>query len=301
MNLRKHIVTDKVLEQQVVDTIVQKAKGMYGHYAQHLLIYARFLMAQFHVEILEGQLNRKKFRAALQSLSDQLNNVYDSIMDRIWNQNEERSRIANFTLEWITYAKRQLQVDELLHAIAIYLEPHNTDIDLDDLMNPDDLISFCAGIVTIDQESNIIRLVHYTAQNYLLSKLPSLKAHSSIARTCLSYFGLEVFAQPILDRSSFVDQLNKYKLSHYMGQYWGEHAEANEKYLTTALFDTFGSPGRRVVEFQLALYFRHSSFHRPGSVSFVHVIARNGLSLVGQAYLDKAISSGKFSSLLLIN
>lgn len=35
------------------------------------------------------------------------------------------------------------------------------------LMNFDRLINSCAGLVTVDQESQIIQLVHHTAQKFL--------------------------------------------------------------------------------------------------------------------------------------
>jgi hypothetical protein len=40
-------------------------------------------------------------------------------------------------------------------------------LDEDNIPVVEDIISVCAGLVTIDKESNVIRLVHYTTQDYL--------------------------------------------------------------------------------------------------------------------------------------
>jgi len=85
-------------------------------------------------------------------------------MERICNQDEDDAQLAKRTLSWISYALRPLTVKEIQHAIAV--EPSEKELDEEALPDEELLISVCAGIVTIDQESNIIRLVHYTTQEY---------------------------------------------------------------------------------------------------------------------------------------
>jgi hypothetical protein len=81
-------------------------------------------------------------------------------MERINRQKEGFQLLANNVLLWITCAKRPLTTIELQHAIAVEID--EPELDEDNLPDIDDLISVCAGLVTIDKESNIIRLVHYT-------------------------------------------------------------------------------------------------------------------------------------------
>jgi len=59
---------------------------------------------------------------------------------------------------------RPLNTMEPLHALAV--EVAQPRLDKDDLMRIEILISLCAGLVTVNQESRIIRLVHYTTQEY---------------------------------------------------------------------------------------------------------------------------------------
>ena len=72
---------------------------------------------------------------------------------------ESRSRRRR-TCCWISFSQRPLTVTELHYAHAITLE--TTEIDDHDLIDEESITSVCAGLVTIDKESSVIRLVHYT-------------------------------------------------------------------------------------------------------------------------------------------
>jgi hypothetical protein len=48
----------------------------------------------------------------------------------------------------------------------VSIEPGDKALDSDDIYDVEGVISVCAGLVTVDEESNIIRLVHYTTQEY---------------------------------------------------------------------------------------------------------------------------------------
>lgn len=65
-------------------------------------------------------------------------------------------------ISWITYAKRPLTTPELQHALAT--EVGHQDLVRDNISDVEDMVSACAGLVTVDKESDIVRLVHYTTQ-----------------------------------------------------------------------------------------------------------------------------------------
>ena len=46
------------------------------------------------------------------------------------------------------------------------MEVGESNLDEDNLPEIEDMVSVCAGLVTIDEESNVIRLVHYITQEY---------------------------------------------------------------------------------------------------------------------------------------
>jgi hypothetical protein len=79
----------------------------------------------------------------------------------------------------------------LLRAIALSLEPDMERLEEEDLIDIELLLSSCAGLVILNQEDGVIRLVHYTTQDYLEWQLAKVEANTSIARVCLMCFGLE--------------------------------------------------------------------------------------------------------------
>jgi hypothetical protein len=46
------------------------------------------------------------------------------------------------------------------------VEPGEAELDPENKPEVDDIVSVCAGLVVVDQESDVIRLVHYTKQEY---------------------------------------------------------------------------------------------------------------------------------------
>lgn len=90
--------------------------------------------------------------------------VYDEAWKRIEGQDADSEDLAKQVLLWITCSKRQLTTSELQYALAV--EPDTDELDEDNLPQIEDIVSVCAGLVTIDEQSDIVRLVHYTIQEY---------------------------------------------------------------------------------------------------------------------------------------
>jgi hypothetical protein len=122
-----------------------------------------------------------------------LRKAYENAFQRIESQMTGDCELAKKVLSWITLAKRPLTISELSFALAV--EPNESAIDPDNIHDSDDLVSVCAGLVVVDQESAIIRLVHYTAQEYLEQTVdawnPGGRLH--LATTCLTYLAFDVF------------------------------------------------------------------------------------------------------------
>lgn len=90
--------------------------------------------------------------------------AYKAAMERIESQVPDHLTLAKQTLTWITCAKRPLNMTELRHALAV--EANSTKLDEDVLPEIEDMAMVCVRLVTIDEEGGIIRLVHYTTQEY---------------------------------------------------------------------------------------------------------------------------------------
>ena len=106
-----------------------RTKAHVGPAIVYSLILLRFLIAEMHMKLLFGQVNLKKLKAALNKLPENLSDMYETVMKIICAQEDDQKTIATAALIWITYAKRRLNVHELLHAIAIHLDEKITDID----------------------------------------------------------------------------------------------------------------------------------------------------------------------------
>ena len=122
--------------------------------------------------------------------------MYDNIWARINLQDSHPRYLAHQVLCWIWCAKRQLTVKELQYALAT--RTGDTTLDQDGIEDADACLSCCQGLAAIDSGSGIIRLVHYSAQEYLDEKgngyFPD--AHRAAAETCLTYLMFDDFQRP---------------------------------------------------------------------------------------------------------
>ncbi|KAG5655135.1 hypothetical protein KAF25_001908 [Fusarium avenaceum] len=147
-----------------------------------------FLLAKFYLNELIGELSPNDIRSAIEAFRKQsqgsgedqriqaLGRAYEQIMERINEQMPGMRTLAMKALLWITWAKRQLTVSELQHALAT--KTGKSEFDHGDLIPIEDIVSVCAGLVTVDEDSGIIRLVHYTTQQYLERSWDSWFRHS---------------------------------------------------------------------------------------------------------------------------
>jgi hypothetical protein len=215
-------------------------------------------------------------------------------MERISKQSDVDVDIARKVLRWITYAKEPLRAKALQHAVAI--TPGMKTIDDGDLTDVDDLISLCAGIVTVDRESDIVRLVHYTTYDYLGKQLMNEKV--DIARDCLTYLGLEVFRKDCnvwpspWKNVALKDRLGKYPFVIYAVAHWSEHLRGNpEDELKDRFFNAFKWQGLRdsVCQIQLHLTKPSDPLNYARKSTVLHIIAASGLSRLCRRLLDEGI------------
>ncbi|KAK2792588.1 hypothetical protein FQN52_003093 [Onygenales sp. PD_12] len=186
-----------------------------------------FLLAHLHLNSLIGKVSPKAIRTALKKLpsgSDAYDAAYQGIMKRVENQLPDQVKLAKRVLSWIVCARRPLKQTELLHALAV--EPQEHEFDKSNLSDVSTIISPCAGLVTVDEKSSIIRLIHYTTQEYLdrTQAYWFPMAHVDIATTCLAYLSFDVFASRKHERSEGYETLLEYCFYNYSARNWGHHA-----------------------------------------------------------------------------
>ncbi|KAI0905418.1 hypothetical protein F4823DRAFT_627840 [Ustulina deusta] len=213
--LPNFVSRDIGLQDEIKKSIVDCVDGM-------------FLLAQLHLNSLQGKRSARAIRNTLSKLgkgSDAYDTAYDDAMNRITGQPADQKDLALETLMWITYVIRHLTTIELRHALGIEL--NETEFHEDNLSDLDDIVSNCCGLVTVDQETDIIRLVHYTTQEYFSRTGKSWfpDADFRIAQACVTYFSLDAFESGFCTNDTELElQFSSYPLFGYASQYWGIHA-----------------------------------------------------------------------------
>ena len=242
---------------------------------------ARFLLAQLHMDSLRDKTSAKLAKKALETLpkgSNALDLAYDGAMQRVEDQMEGFRLRAKQLLGWLTYSERLMTVKEVQHALAI--EPGTPEFDEDSLDDIDEVLGFCAGLVIIDEETQIIRLVHYTTQEYFRRNGGKIlaSAQQENAISCLTYLLYEEFGAGwvvgevgqeersggdedqdtirIEDEDEDEDEdeelkfvkarIHKYPFLKYAARYWASHAKTCEQQNVKELTMSFMKDDSRV-------------------------------------------------------
>lgn len=192
----------------------------------------RFLLAQLHFDRLTECMTPKAVMKALKSLptgSDAYDYAYSAAMDRINQQVSGRSELAIKALSWITHARRPLSIFELQHALGV--EVGENEFDEENVPQVEDIVSTAVGLVTIDEKSKIIRLVHYTAQEFFERTkekwLPD--AETYIADICSTYLSYSTFDKPCKPYGcKSRGKGESYKLHTYALLNWRHHVTASK-------------------------------------------------------------------------
>jgi ankyrin repeat protein len=110
-------------------------------------------------------------------------------------------------------------------------EEEVVELDPENIPDVGDLISVCAGLVVVDQESAVIRLVHYTTQEYFERVRDTWNpgAKLLIAITCLTYISFNAFRSGGCSTDEdFEKRLRQNDFLGYAARNWAEHARSVE-------------------------------------------------------------------------
>ena len=119
-------------------------------------IFCRFLLAQLHIDSLIDKWSPGEICDALEELSEEIDPAYEQVMVRIENQTRPAAALAKKVLSWITYACQELSVKELQHALAV--APGRSSVE-SYIYPSSKLTAVCAGLVVVDEKSQIVRFV----------------------------------------------------------------------------------------------------------------------------------------------
>ncbi|KAI9770975.1 MAG: hypothetical protein M1840_002679 [Geoglossum simile] len=252
-----------------------------------------FLLAQLYLDSLVDKTTTKAIRLALKNFrkgsgasndekkSKALNDAYTQAMERIKGQEAGLQELAEQVLSWITCAKRPLTTLELQHALAV--EISESELDEENLSEIEDMVSVCAGLVTVDEKSNIIRLIHYTTQEYFertqVSWFPN--AQNDITATCVTYLSFDAFQSGFcLTDKEFEERLRLNPLYDYAARNWGIHARAASEKEEQLILGLLGSEAKVSGSSQAMMVSRtYSDYSQdvPRQMTGVHLAAYFGL------------------------
>ncbi|KAI9762012.1 MAG: hypothetical protein M4579_000648 [Chaenotheca gracillima] len=272
--LQENIERDPSLRESILSTVAAKAQGM-------------FLLVRLYVTSLAQYDSPQKLRKALQELPKDYTKVYDQIMNRIQEQPPIRRDRTLEILSWLAFARAPLSARALQHALAV--ERGDVEITENALPNLNRILSHCLGLAFIDAESQQVRWIHYTTQEYFDSEERKLKllpdGQKSISTACLNYLSLAAFSgSPVKKVSELNAKKNDYPMFEYAARNWGHHARgAIEETLLEQIIQVLNNDNRRLTA--------HQCWNKDYADSNIHVAAAFGLTHVVRHYLGQGVSA----------
>ncbi|KAI9875567.1 MAG: hypothetical protein M1830_008336 [Pleopsidium flavum] len=269
--LRDNLERDATLLEAIIHSVVDKTQGM-------------FLLARLYLTALAQYDNPKRLRDALDRLPEEYSEVYGQVMRRIREQAPARKHRSLQVLSCLAYARAPLTATALQHALAV--EQGDSDITEHALTNLNTLLSACLGLVVIDTESQEIRFVHYTTQEYFNNNRAQVLPDGprSIALTCLNYLSLDELSQgSCKTKTEFVTRKMRYPFLVYAAKYWGHHARGEiEKVLQDQIITFLNHDGRRLCA--------HQCWNKDYVDSALNVAAALGLAHIVELLITQGAS-----------
>jgi len=202
---------------------------------------SRFLLASLNIELILGgtTISRRRKKLEETARGNGLSDAYTATLNRLKEQDTDKRALGLNALMWVLYSERPLQVEELRHALGVEMD--SPDLDPKNAPAIRIIRSCCLGLLTVEESSSTIRLVHFTLQEHLSSD-PKLfyNPHATIAEVCLTYLN----SGPVSHISpTLYETPSTMPLLEYASYYWGEHARRgvteNVKILAVKLLDRF--------------------------------------------------------------
>ena len=221
----------------------------------------RFLWVQFQLcDLCEAE-SDYGIRLVLENLPKSLSETYDRLLGKI--EGPERRNMILRMFKWIVCARQPLHVDELREGIAFTLEDEDWRKEKIPT-NLNRLIRACGNLVIVDAATNIVRLAHYTVQQYLLKgeggffQFGIKDADRMAGEFCLAY----------LTFSCFETQVTRY------GRNSNTDIIALQKMASSAAFIAPDHPARKVIQ---AWNIIRSPRAAPSNINMVNVTPRSKL------------------------
>jgi hypothetical protein len=179
------------------------------------------LIAKLQLEYICGLKSDRDIKEGLAKLPSSIYATYDQILGQIYSRRPNDVDDIRKILQWLTYSKVPLTLEQIAEVISIRAEDRMLD-ESGIATDPLDLAASLGSLITLhtqDTDRNayedlrgsritLISLAHYSVEEYLKSgrigsdvpELPRMSAkmaHQDIAKICLQYISFEDFGYPI--------------------------------------------------------------------------------------------------------
>lgn len=249
---------------------------------------------------------------ALPKGKDALAQSYGKTITRIRSQKPGFRLLAENVLSFLTCAERLLSPLELRHALAVKVD--TSTINENDLESTRIMVSVCAGLVVVDEERNIIRLLHPTTREYLETHMNCIKpqkdlttpedatiqedpmtfnsqknadamadAQKNFTITCVTYLLFDAFETGFCPTDeAFEQRVRSNPLYRYAARNWA-HYSRKAPTLDRKVIDFLESKARVEASCQVMMaakrYLRHSNYSQlvPSRMTGLHLAAYFGL------------------------
>ncbi|KAH6911243.1 hypothetical protein BKA70DRAFT_1099651, partial [Coprinopsis sp. MPI-PUGE-AT-0042] len=183
-----------------------------------------FLHASLQLQALRGCTNRRELEKTLENFPAKIADVYAQTWDRIINQPLGQTLLSMNIFTWVLYANRSLSIEELRDAVASCPDSHR--FDSGRLVAAETLVSVCGGLITIEEDTQQFRLVHYTAKAVLQTLIVQLVPypHSLLAAVCMARLSDGGFpCSSVNSKEDFEKALKPSDLLRYAYHAWSYH------------------------------------------------------------------------------
>ncbi|KAH6907848.1 ankyrin repeat-containing domain protein [Coprinopsis sp. MPI-PUGE-AT-0042] len=203
------------LREKITSVIKEKCGGM-------------FLHASLQLDALRDCTCIYDVEKTLRDFPPRIEDVYQRTWERILDQTPNKTLLAKNVLVWVLCATRSLTIGEMRHVVAAC--PETSRFDRSRLVDEATLMSLCRGLVNVEEETKVVRFVHYTAKDVvkLLISESSPHPHSIPALFCMALLTQCGFQQATGSHGgSFETSLKTATLLAYAYEAWSLHARAS--------------------------------------------------------------------------
>jgi ankyrin repeat protein len=227
-----------------------------------------------------------------------LDKAYKDAIERIDGQLAEDRSLAKRAISWISYAQRPLTSQELCQALAIELG--DKQLNEDNVIDIEDVVSVCAGLVLSDEESGVVRLVHYTTHDYFEQSISEWNstARQEIASICLTYLAFDTFqCGSCSTDAEFEERQRKNAFLDYAVRYWADHVRSVDvtvSNLALALLQD-NSLISSMTQIMFVAQYKYEGYSQrfPHATTGLHLSASLGLTSVSGMLLASSLEYSK--------